>query len=373
MAPQTLSLFIPVAFITAALVSFFLAPVIIRLIKKKNLLDTGGKRKIHKGKKPTMGGIAIFVGFLFSVVLWVPLGFVKFMLGAFSIIFITGLRDDLIPVRPIVKLLSQLVAASIIVVVCKVELSSLYGFLGFGALPSVLSFALTFFTIIVISNSYNLIDGLDGLAGTIGVLALSVFAVYFYLIGETVWSVLLAALIGAMASFLYFNWEPSRIFMGDTGSLFIGFVLAVVTIKFIDTNYNLPTDHEYRFSSSIGTAVSIIMIPLFDTLRVFISRAIRRQSPFSPDKTHIHHLIMRMGFNHSQTVLIMLGVAVFFVTIGLVGGYYLEENLMLAVLVAIAMGFSLLLDYLISRRFPKKEAVRKQFGRPKQTKTLKQN
>ncbi|HAA11941.1 MAG TPA: undecaprenyl/decaprenyl-phosphate alpha-N-acetylglucosaminyl 1-phosphate transferase, partial [Cytophagales bacterium] len=356
MALQSSEVFIGLAFVTAILVSFFLIPVIIRLIKKKNILDTGGKRKIHKGKKPTMGGIAIFSGFIFAVILWVPLGYVKFMLGAFSIIFITGLRDDLIPVRPVVKLISQLVAAGIMVGLCGVELTSLYGFLGIGSIPAWLGYPITIFTIIVISNAYNLIDGLDGLAGTIGILALSFFGVYFYLVGEAYWAIILAALVGGIIGFLFFNWEPSKIFMGDTGSLFIGFVLASAAIHFIDTNYYLSTNNTYRFTSSIGTAVAVIIMPLFDTLRVFISRAIRKQSPFSPDKTHIHHLIMRMGFNHARTVLIMLGIASIFQLVAIFIGYRLEENLMILLVVSMAMGCSLVLDYLIARRFPKKEA-----------------
>lgn len=367
MVSQPLNSFIPLAFITAALLSFFLIPIIIRLIRKKDLLDTGGKRKIHKGRKPTMGGIAIFAGFIFAVILWVPFEFVRYMIGAFTIIFITGLRDDLIPVRPIVKLVSQLVAAGIMVWLCDIELQSLYGFLGINYLPVWITYPITIFTIMVISNSYNLIDGLDGLAGTIGILALSCFGVYFFLVGQIYWTILLASLVGAIGGFLYFNWEPSKIFMGDTGSLFIGFVMAVTAIFFIDTNYNLPNDNPFRFESSIGTAVALIMMPLFDTLRVFISRALRKQSPFSPDKTHIHHLIMRMGFNHAQTVLIMLGLAAMFALVGTVVGYHVPDNFMVFIMVALAFGCSLLLDYLISRRFPKREAARKQFGRPTQT------
>lgn len=314
-----------------------------------------------------MGGIAIFVGFMFSAVLWLPFGFIKFFLGAFTIIFITGLRDDLIPVRPLVKLASQVLSASIVVILCEVELTSLYGFLGLHGLPAILSFPLTLFTIMVISNAYNLIDGLDGLAGTVGTLAFVAYASYFYSVGELPWVLLLAALIGSLLAFLYFNWEPSKIFMGDTGSLFLGFILAVTTIHFIDYNYHLPERNPYRFKASIGVAISVIMVPLFDTLRVFISRAIRKQSPFSPDKTHIHHLIMRMGFNHAQTVLIMLGMALFFLLSGAILGMFLKDNIVVPIMVSLAMGVSLLLDFLIRRRFPKKEAVRKQFGRPGHT------
>ena len=177
---------------------------------------------------------------------------------------------------------------------------SLYGLFGVYEIPVAVSYILSAFTIIVITNAYNLIDGVDGLAGSVGIICSLFFGVWFYLIDANAYAFLSFAILGGLLAFLQFNWAPSKVFMGDTGSLMIGFFLSIVTIKFIDLNYNLQEAHPFRFDAFIGPAIAVFIVPLYDTLRVFIKRMLRGKSPMHPDRTHLHHILLRLGCNHAQ-------------------------------------------------------------------------
>jgi len=346
---------------TSFLITFFLIPVIINVVKKKKILDEPGRRKIHKRETPSMGGIGIFFGLMISILIWMPFeGFArfKFMYGAIIIMSITGVRDDLLPLKPLYKLIGQVIAASMVIYLSGIRLGSFYGLFGVQELHPFISYILTLFTIIVITNSFNLIDGLDGLAGSIASVALLTFGVYFFLVDDDLIAVMIFSMIGSLLAFLNFNWEPSKIFMGDTGALLVGFVLSITTIYFIEFNYNLDGESPYKFEASISTAICFLIMPLFDTLRVFISRALRGKSPFAPDKTHIHHLLMRLGLRHSGSVIVMVIVNLLFIGIAVLS-IQLSDNMLLPIVIFTALTLSFLLDYLISRKFPKKIQARK--------------
>ena len=271
---------------TSFLLSFLIFPVYIKILKKKDFLDDPGGRKIHTAKTPAMGGLPIFIGMILSLLLWSSfetLKDIKFVVGAISITFVIGFRDDLINLRALQKLLGQIAAAMIIVAVCDIRLDSFYGLFGIEHIPILLSYFLSAFTIIVITNAYNLIDGIDGLAGSTGLISTLFFGIWFYLVGEIGLASISLAIAGSLIAFLNFNWAPSKIFMGDTGSLFIGFFFSVTAIKFIDFNHAL-TGSEFAFGASIGTALAILIIPLADTLRVFTKRIARGKSPMHPDR-----------------------------------------------------------------------------------------
>ncbi|GAB5524364.1 MAG: MraY family glycosyltransferase [Roseivirga sp.] len=306
---------------TAFLVTFFLFPVFIKLFKKKNMLDTPGGRKIHTVETPSMGGVPIFVGFVSAVSIWVPLeelAAIKYVLGALGIMFIIGFRDDLINLRAIQKLLGQVAAALIIITVCDIRFTSLYGLFGIYEIPDALSYTISLFTIIVITNAFNLIDGIDGLAGSVGLVSSMFFGVWFYLAGQEAYSFICFAILGSLLAFLQFNWAPSKVFMGDTGSLLIGFFLSIITIKFIEVNYVLPATETFKFVAFIGPAVAVLIVPLYDTLRVFIKRVMKGKSPMHPDRTHLHHILLRLGCTHAQATSILATVNVVFVLLALV-------------------------------------------------------
>ena len=309
------------AAITSFVISFLIVPVIIKYSLRKNLVDIPGRRKIHKKVTPSMGGIAIFGGFFISTLIWVEFqywGDIKFILVALFVIFFIGVRDDLVPLRAFVKLIGQIMAACLLIFLFDLRFHSLYGLFGVYELPLGVSYVLTIFTIIAITNSFNLIDGLDGLAGSIAIIALLCFGTWFYLVEDHVFAVFSFPMLGAIFAFLIFNWEPSEVFMGDTGALVIGMMLAILAIHFIDLNYGLPAEAPFKFHASIGTAACFIMIPLIDTSRIIILRLWKRQSPFRPDKSHIHHAIMRLGKSHSQTTLILVTMQLLFVGIAII-------------------------------------------------------
>ncbi len=306
---------------TSFLITFLIFPVFIKVFKKRNFFDTPGGRKIHTVQTPSMGGLPIFIGFAMSLLIWMPfeqLREIKYVISALTIMFIIGFRDDLINLRAFQKLFGQIAAMLIIVAVCDIRLMSLYGLFGVYEIPVALSYTLSAFTIIVITNAYNLIDGVDGLAGSVGVICSLFFGVWFYLIEANGYAFLSFAILGGLLAFLQFNWAPSRVFMGDTGSLMIGFFLSIVTIKFIDLNYNLQEAHSFRFDAFIGPAVAVLIVPLYDTLRVFIKRMLRGKSPMHPDRTHLHHILLRLGCNHAQATGILVTVNVIFVLLALV-------------------------------------------------------
>ena len=305
---------------TAFLVTFLMFPVFIKFFKRRNFLDDPGGRKIHTARTPAMGGLPIFIGFCIAILIWAPfevLTDTKYVLSALFIMFIIGFRDDLINLKAFQKLFGQIAAALIIVTVCDIRLMSLYGLFGIGEIPITLSYILSVFTIIVITNAYNLIDGIDGLAGSVGVIASVFFGTWFFLNDQSSFALISFAFAGGLLAFLNFNWAPSKIFMGDTGSLLIGFFLSIVTIKFIDTNSMLEPS-EFVFGGSIGTAMAVLILPLADTARVFVKRVAKGKSPMHPDRTHFHHILLRLGCNHAQSTGILVTVNIVFVLFALV-------------------------------------------------------
>ena len=340
------------AAITSFVIAFLIVPVIIKYSLRKNLVDIPGRRKIHKKVTPSMGGIAIFIGFFISSIIWLKIeewGYIKFVLVALFVIFFIGVRDDLVPLRAMVKLMGQIMAASLVIFLFDLRIKTFYGLFGIYELPAIVSYLLTYFTIIVITNSFNLIDGLDGLAGTIAIVALLAFGIWFFLVDDQIFSILSFSMLGSIFAFLIFNWEPSEVFMGDTGALVIGMTLAVLSIHFINVNYNLPEMTPIKFNGSVGTAACIIIIPLVDTLRIVILRISKQQSPFRPDKSHVHHAIMRLGMTHSQTTLILAGVQVLYISLAVVFKQF-SDIYVLSGLLILSFLLSITLDRLIISR-----------------------
>jgi UDP-N-acetylmuramyl pentapeptide phosphotransferase/UDP-N-acetylglucosamine-1-phosphate transferase len=160
--------------------------------------------------------------------------------------------------------------------------------------------------VIVVVNAFNLIDGIDGLAGSLGVLTTAVFGAYFTMAHMTSYAVLSFAFTGALGAFLVYNYNPAKIFMGDSGSLLLGLINSILVIKFITVADSVSGS--FPITSSVAIGFSILVVPLFDTLRVFTVRILHKRSPFSADRNHIHHLLLDVGFNHTQVTLICLAI-----------------------------------------------------------------
>lgn len=302
-----------------------------------------------------MGGIPIFIATFFSLLLWLGGAGAnyKYLFSALTIFFIIGLRDDLIPMKPTFKLLSQLVPVLLVVIFSDVRLESFYTLINLDFNEAV-SIIITWFTLIVITNSFNLIDGLDGLAGTIGCIILTSFGLYFYITGHSPLAYLCFALIGSLIAFLIYNWSPSRIFMGDTGALLIGFLIGCLAVYFINFNYLAQPGSSLKFNGSISTAISILIIPLTDTIRIFTIRVLKSKSPLSADSNHIHHELIRLGLNHSQSTLILAFVNLTFITLAYFGRS-LSDKFMLLIVIGLACLYLVMLQLIISLKAKAKE------------------
>jgi UDP-N-acetylmuramyl pentapeptide phosphotransferase/UDP-N-acetylglucosamine-1-phosphate transferase len=299
------------AFLTALAICSFSIPSIIRVAEIKGLFDSQDERKTHAEEVPTLGGIAIFAGLIFSLTFWSDQSQIlelQYIIASLIILFFMGIKDDIVPLSVSKKLLGQIAAAAIIVHYTEIKLTNMYGLFGLKDLNIFWSYSLSIFTIIVVTNSFNLIDGINTLAGGLGLLASLSFGSWFLAFGSGQYALLAFCLAGALCGFLIYNKTPAKIFMGDTGSLILGFLCGILAIQFIETNRVLPRDHDFKVLSVPVVAVSILAIPLFDTLRVFIVRAIRGHSPFSADRRHVHHRLIDLGLSHGQASVILVFV-----------------------------------------------------------------
>ncbi|WP_245952673.1 MraY family glycosyltransferase [Chitinophaga skermanii] len=271
----------------------------------KNLYDEPDERKSHKTLKPTLGGMGFFAGFIVAVTVCAPsqtMSPLQYLLAAFFIIFMVGLKDDIVGLSPLKKLIGEICAAFCIVYLGNLQITSMYGLFGIEELPAHVSLMLTYFTFVVVINAFNLIDGVDGLAGSIGMLVSGVLGAYFLYVHEVMYAVIGFGLAASLAAFLIYNISPSKIFMGDTGSLLVGLVNSILIIKFINVAGNPAS--ELPIASVPAVAFAILIIPLFDTLRVFALRMSKGRSPFSADRNHIHHYLLALKLNHRQTTLV---------------------------------------------------------------------
>lgn len=288
--------------------TFLAIPVIITVADKKKLYDVPDARKVHQNPIPSLGGLGIYCGFMLACLTCMPFksySEMQFVLAASFVIFFLGLKDDILVLSPIKKFIGQIFAAFLIVYKGGIQIESMQGVLGVYNLNETASLVFTYLTIIVIVNSFNLIDGIDGLAGTLGLMTSLLFAIYFQQAGYMVDAILGYSLAGASAAFLIFNFQPAKIFMGDTGSLLIGLISAVLVIRFINLAGNPAGPLPIEAAPAIGFIV--LMVPLMDTLRVFTIRIFNRRSPFSADRNHIHHLLLDRGFSHRAITCTLVG------------------------------------------------------------------
>ncbi len=340
--------------LTAFALTFLALPSIIHVARIKNLYDVPVERSSHSRNTPSLGGVGIFAGTVFSVILWADFtsdGALQYALCSMIIVFLIGLKDDLLPLSPWKKLLGQVIAAVILVFLSDYRLHSFYGFLGLdGELPLWLSAILSVFTILVISNAFNLIDGINGLAGSISCLTAGALGSWFWAAGFSDLAILSFALVGAVLAFLRFNLSPASIFMGDTGSLFIGLILAILTVRFLELNATLPLNSELRMQASPTVAIGVLIIPLFDTIRVFITRIIRGQSPFKADRRHIHHLLVDYGLSHTQATGALVLVNCLFICFVISMSDVLEPHILLLIMVASATTATLRLHMAVLRK-----------------------
>lgn len=289
----------------AFFVALFAIPSIIQVAHTKQLLDIPNSRRLHLFDTPRLGGLAIFAGLISSLMLFGEINnAVQKLIAATIIIFFIGLKDDMVSVSAFKKFFVQVLGASIVVFLGDLKILSFQGILGITILPDGVSYFFTLIVVLGITNAFNLIDGLDGLAGSIAVIACLFYGYIFINIGGASshpYVLVCFCLTGALLGFLRYNIFKAQIFMGDTGSLISGFVVAFLAVKII----SLYEQNSYSSLSFPAIAIAPILVPLADTLRVFVLRLLSGFSPFSPDSNHLHHRLMALNFPPLSIVCVM--------------------------------------------------------------------
>ena len=324
--------------ITAFLITYVAIPKVIFFAEKLRLLDEAGIRASHKGSVPIFGGIAIFTGIIFSLLFWADIENIQYLLVSILIIFFVGVIDDLLVLSPFKKIVGQIIATLIIIFFHDMQIDSMHGVLGISeALSPWVSIPFTIFVVIVITNGFNLIDGVDGLAGGIGVISSFSFGVIALLMGQSDMAIVAFTLMGALLAFLKYNLNPAKIFMGDTGSLVVGLILSVLAINII--RYGLVTETIKLPNKGPLLAIAILAIPLFDSLKVFVVRVFKRKHPLSPGREHIHHTLLDLGFGHKKTSFILYFSAISII----VSSYFLlDVNVNIGIAILALISFILL-------------------------------
>lgn len=294
--------------IVACATSITAIPVIIKISRLKNLMADPGERSSHITKTPTLGGVAIFASTLISYFLWENPDegqLIHLSISAIVILFFLGVKDDILILSPKKKMFVQVAVSALVVILADLRIENLFGIFGINEVPYILSLPLTVFVFIALINAINLIDGIDGLAGGIGMIAGGMFGLWFFLNEHFAMACLAASMSGSLFGFLRFNYsKTSKIFMGDTGSLIVGFLLSMFALKFIQLNIEYRFNPNASFSAPI-LAIVVLIVPIFDTLRVFIVRLKDKKSPFIGDRNHLHHILIDSGLSHFQTSVIL--------------------------------------------------------------------
>ncbi len=290
-------------YVTAFVLTLIFIPPVIVMVKRFKLFDRPNARKEHTVPTPTFGGISIFAGTFGTLIFWFLFSqsvqfnnhpsVIAFYLSI-TILLGVGIMDDLKDLAARYKLVIEAGLATLLAV-SGIRITSLGGLFGIYELHIIAQYTITVITIVGITNAFNLIDGIDGLAGGLGFMSLITLGIFLTLSKDLSYAMIAFALAGAMLGFLYFNFNPARIFMGDTGSLILGFVVSVLCVHLMKINALRPVPVVPDINVF---TLGIVLIPVFDTLRVFGARLWKGRSPFSADKTHIHHLITNEGFSH---------------------------------------------------------------------------
>lgn len=336
------------SFLTAFGITFFSIPPIIKVAKAKHLYDFPNSRKLHLSSIPTLGGLGIFLGFIFAMTFWTNFkncGHLQYIISSLIILSVIGIKDDVIGLSPFKKALGQIFATLLVVIWGDLRITSMYNIFGIGELPYIASVLFTTFTILVIINAYNLIDGIDGLAASLGIIASTGFGILFYLNGFDYQQAILAiSLTGALVGFLIYNITPAKIFMGDTGSMVLGFILAFLAVEMLE--YRSHSIHILKSISIPLITMSFIFVPLYDLVRVFSIRIWYKRSPFKADQNHLHHLLLKLGFTHISATLIMSSFACLLITLALIfqkhGNYWIGLILLSTCLIFTYILFSLI-------------------------------
>lgn len=332
------------------IITFLAIPIILQVAEKKNLYDIPDERKVHTNPVASLGGVGIFAGFLLASLLSIQ-GYLnpefQYFFAAALVIFFLGLKDDLMILSASKKFIGQIIAASILIHLGGIRFDSMHGLFGVEGVSEGFGLALSYLTIIVVINSFNLIDGVDGLAASLGILSMFVFGIYFFIINQQAYALLSFSMAGSLMAFMIFNHQPARIFMGDSGSLMIGLINSILVIKFINVASSPLVAVPVPSAVAIGFA--ILIVPLLDTLRVFSIRILKGRSPFTPDRNHVHHLLLDRGLSHAAVTFTCVSINIVFIAMAYLGKS-LGPNYLLLIMLTLSFAGIGMLYYAKPRR-----------------------
>ena len=373
-------LLIFLAFAISIVFSMLIIPRILIVALKKKLFDIPDKRKVHTGAIPRLGGISFAPTILFSLSFVsaisyigyiygyeVPRGMLTYIIPEFYLLvcgiillYLAGIKDDLVGMHYTTKFLIQLIAASLLPL-SGLWINNLYGLFGIQELIPWIGIPLTILTIIFITNAINLIDGIDGLASGLSGSALLILGSLFLLNKMWMYTMLAFATLGVLIPFFYYNVfgqaeHGRKIFMGDTGSLTLGYILAFLVIRY--SSYN--PDIAHYSEGAIVIAFSTLIVPLFDVIRVMIVRAKNHKGLFTPDKNHIHHRFLEMGITPHKTMFLIILISCIFSSLNILIVSFININLLFAGDIFIWIGISIWLEKVRCNKTIKRKGVIKE-------------
>ena len=311
----------------AALFSFLFGmlsfPILLKVAVRKNMVVRPNHRTTHKGLIPNIGGVSIFSTWFFTIIFFVsPTYHLYYFIAGAYFLMLVGLVDDLIIITPTKKLLGQIIAGFFLILLPHASFTHLHGIFGLTEIPTFVGVLFTFLVFLFIVNAFNLIDGVDGLASGLGMVSSLFFGIYFWLAGHSNLASMAFALVGSLAIYFFYNVFGGRrkIFMGDSGSLVLGYFLSLFVIQFCEMNaYPNQVPIALHMSAAPVVAFCVLAVPLFDTMRVIVTRLKKGRSPFRADKNHVHHLMLSLGLSHRQVSYWLIIINVGFILLALLG------------------------------------------------------
>lgn len=356
-----------IGFVLAISLARIIIPNIIIISRRKGLFDLPDGRKVHRRPISRLGGVCFFPTILFAVTFLVALckkagwffwmdGTTQFpelllLCSGLTLLFIVGIADDLVGVRWRQKFLVQIFAAAMFPL-AGLYVNDFYGMFGIYSIPVYIGVPLSILLVVFITNAINLIDGIDGLASGLSIVALFVYGNLFIYNGLWLYSLLAFTTIGVLLPFFYYNVfgqaeRGKKIFMGDTGSLTLGFILSFLTIKYTMNQYVMMN---FNYNGAILVAFSVLLVPCLDVIRVVIRRVRNGKSPFLPDKTHIHHKFLAMGFTVRKAMITILFISFLFSLSNILLVSYVDNTLLFIVDVAVWTGMHIYMDKVIEKK-----------------------
>ena len=357
---------IVIATLVAMLASFVVHPYLVRIAHEKNIVDNPDARKLQKQPVPVLGGAAVFLGIIVGIgvtSLHTECSSLMVIITAMIIMLYVGMIDDILGLSSGFRFILEIILVVGLIVYSGLSINNLHGLWGVYELSMWLAIPLTIFAAVGIINAINLIDGVDGLSSGYCILACGTFCAFFHIVGQPDMAILAAAGVGSIIPFFLHNTlgKTSKMFIGDGGTLTMGITLSTfVVYALTGGSYSYNVDSSF---SIVAFTLAVLSIPVFDTVRVMLSRIMRKTSPFHPDKTHLHHLFIDMRFSHVGTSIFIILLNATIIASQLIA-WRLGASIELQLYIVIALGLLFTFGiYLSLRKLPDTNIIKRIFLR----------